>query len=347
MEPMTDELLETGEEYAISSIKLSKDLKAAAQALQESQVRYIVDRYYQLQRDRTRADNQAREEQTPNLLLTFSRDHAWKLETTLKLAMKYYALSRPEGQWLMSLCGVGPVLSAGFLAHLDITKAKTAGAFWRFAGLDPTVAWDSKGVVRKFVEEQIDAANGDLQEAVRFCANTKGRNPDGLLLIATTKPDGSEKKLTADSLTKALSRQPWNARLKTLCWKFGDSMVKQKGRDACFYGHIYAKRKALEVARNVAGENADAAAAILKAKNYSRDTVAKAAYHEGRLPDGHVDMRARRVTEKLFLSHLFQVMYETTYQQEAPIPYVFKFKDHDFAHCLRPPGWGGVSDPKQ
>jgi hypothetical protein len=33
------------------------------------------------------------------------------------------------------------VLSAGLLAHIDITKAPTVGHIWRFAGLDPTAVW--------------------------------------------------------------------------------------------------------------------------------------------------------------------------------------------------------------
>jgi len=43
-----------------------------------------------------------------------------------------------------SITGIGPVITAGLLAHLDITQAPTAGHFWRFAGLDPTCKWEKK-----------------------------------------------------------------------------------------------------------------------------------------------------------------------------------------------------------
>jgi hypothetical protein len=43
-----------------------------------------------------------------------------------------------------SLVGIGPVISAGMLAHLDVRLAQTAGHFWRFAGLDPSVRWEKK-----------------------------------------------------------------------------------------------------------------------------------------------------------------------------------------------------------
>lgn len=278
---ISDEVLE---EYATSSIKLSKDLKQAAKNLDEAQVRYLVDRYYQLQKDRIRADHQAKEDATPNNLVTFVRDHAWKLESTIKLAMKHYSLGRVDGQWLMGVHGIGPVLSAGLLAHIDITKARTAGSVWRFAGLDPTVTWEKK------------------------------------------------------------SKRPWNARLKTLCWKIGDSFVKQSTNDKCFYGKLYRARKLKEVEKNLSGAHEEAAKDILAKKKFRDDTKAKAAYSEGRLPDGHVDMRARRMVEKLFLSHVFQVMWEVKFKTKAPIPYVFAIEGHDFNHYLSPPDWDGIEE---
>ena len=48
--------------------------------------------------------------------------------------------------------------------------------------------------------------------------------------------------------------------------------------------------------------------------------------------------------EKLFLSHLYQVMFDSFYDQPASLPYVFAFKDHDFFHYLRPPGWEKFPD---
>lgn len=343
MDTMKAGVDEQDEEYAISSIKLTKDLKVAAQNLDERQVRYFVDRYYQLQADRVRADAQAREEATPSALLNFTRDHAWRLETVIKTSMKHYALSRPVGVWLMGVHGIGPVLAAGLLSHLDVTKAKSAASFWRFAGMDPTVAWEGKAAVRAFVDAQVAQAD-TLEEAVAQCARLKGRNAASLLHQATTKPDGTPKKLTVESITKALSRQPWNAQLKVLCWKAGESFVKHSGNEKCLYGQLYRKRKALEVSRNQAGEHGEAAAQILTQKTFKADTVAKAAYSAGRFPDGHVDMRAKRAIKKLFLAHVFQVMFEAQYHRPAPIPYVFAFADHDFSHYLQAPGW--VSPPK-
>lgn len=43
-----------------------------------------------------------------------------------------------------SIHGIGPVISAGLLAHIDIHRAVTVGHIWRFAGLDPSVKWLKK-----------------------------------------------------------------------------------------------------------------------------------------------------------------------------------------------------------
>lgn len=332
-------------EYNLSEIKLTRDLKEAAKNLTSEEVRYLVDRYYQLQRDRIRADAQAKEEKVPNNLLVFVAGHAHRLESSIKLAMLHYCKGRIEGRWMLSQHGIGPVLSAGLLAHIDIHKAKTSGSVWRFAGLDPSVAWESKPSIAKYVDGLIEKHDGDLEAVLNDCANEKGRTFQTLYDQITLDKEGERTKaLTEKRIKDVLMRRPWNARLKTLCWKIGDSFVKQKGSEKCTYGHLYIKRKELEITRNLNGEYQETAKDILGKKNYSRDTVAKAAYESGKLPDGHIDMRARRMVEKLFLSHVFQVMYEVAYGREAPLPYVFAFKDHDFSHYLRPPGWNPAAE---
>ena len=40
-------------------------------------------------------------------------------------------------------------------------------------------------------------------------------------------------------------RRPWNAELKVLCWKLGDSFVKVSNKEGALYGRIYRERKAL------------------------------------------------------------------------------------------------------
>ena len=132
------------------------------------------------------------------------------------------------------------------------------------------------------------------------------------------------------------SKRPWNAKLKVLCWKTGDSFVKFKSHERDFYGKIYQQRKELEVSRNEQGLFADQAERTLAERNI-RDAALKKTYEEGRLPAGRLDLRARRYAVKLFLAHLHHVMYEDYYNEPPPKPYVITHLGH--AHIIGPPNW--------
>lgn len=78
----------------------------------------------------------------PHEVISWFAVQARQLEDQLKAALHSYALSEPIGQWLMSITGIGPVITAGLLAHIDITKTKTVSGLWRFAGQDPSAKWE-------------------------------------------------------------------------------------------------------------------------------------------------------------------------------------------------------------
>lgn len=133
------------DEITESVARLSKDLRIAAGQLRDDEARYLVDLYYSNQQNRIRANNQiraAREAGEPNLLVQWVADNYDVTEQGCKSALHAYAKSRRVGRWLLSVHGIGPVIAAGMLAHIDIEKAPTVGHIWRFAGLDPTVTWE-------------------------------------------------------------------------------------------------------------------------------------------------------------------------------------------------------------
>jgi hypothetical protein len=124
--------------------RLSRDLRKAAVTLGPVQARFLVDQYYVMQRDRIRANNQRREmeeEEEPHDVIKWLAKQHTILEDQIRGALGVYAAAQPHGAWLMSLCGIGPVIAAGLLCHIDVTKAETVGSVWRFAGLDPTTKW--------------------------------------------------------------------------------------------------------------------------------------------------------------------------------------------------------------
>lgn len=274
-------------DIAIEPLKrLSRDLKQAAKQLTPDEARYLVDAYYQMQENRIRSQNQIRAitqsddadtEPEPHETLAWLGDNTAMLERNIKNALDAYGDAHLVGRWSKEIVGIGPVISAGLLAHIDITKAPTVGHIWRFAGLDPTQEWN------------------------------KGQ------------------------------KRPWNASLKTLCWKVGESFVKVSGHDADVYGKLYLARKAYESAKNDASEYATQAAAKLERFRIGKGTEARKHYEGGKLPPGHLHARAKRWAVKLFLAHWHAVAYRDHFNENAPKPYVLSQLQH--GHEIACPHW--------
>lgn len=261
--------------------RLTRDLKAAATSMTADEARYLVDAYYSMQANRIRAANQVRalaESTEPHATIAWLQDNADLLERNIRTALGAYAAAAVPGRWAQSICGIGPVISAGLLAHIDVTKAPTVGHIWRFAGLDPTVSWD------------------------------RGQ------------------------------KRPWNASLKTLCWKIGESFVKVSTNDDDVYGHLYVERKAYEIARNDRGDLAEQAAAKLARFKIGKSTDAYKAYSAGKLPPAHIHARAKRWAVKLFLAHYHAVAYRANFGTEAPKPYILT-REGGHAHEIGCPNW--------
>lgn len=254
-----------------SIARLNKDLKAASGLLTNVEARYLVDTYYSIQEYRKRTDNQIRqmwESGEPHQLSTWLAENIRCFENQIRRALDAYSDAQPIGRRMRTVVGVGPVIAAGFLAHIDITKAPTAGAIWRFAGVDPTLSWN------------------------------KGE------------------------------KRPWNAKLKTLCWKLGQSFLKTKGNEKSFYGSYFEARWKLEQEQNEAGAFAGQAAAKLAKYKIGKKTDAYKAYSVGKLPPAHILQRSLRWTVKLFLSHLHEAMYIEHYKTMPPRPYVLERMGH-------------------
>lgn len=289
---------------------LSRDLRRASALLSHAEARFTVDSYYQRQRARIRTGNQIRASagMLPESIHKWGWHQPWAcihgkdchdpekecgsvtephdtliwiwrnegvFERALASALGKYAEAQQLGQWAMSIMGIGPVLAAGLLAHIDIRIPKSAGGVWRFAGLDPTAVWE------------------------------KGQ------------------------------KRPWNASLKVLTWKIGESFVKVKGREGDFYGRIYAERRGYEEAKNEAGEYMDQA--LKKAEIVGKSTEAYKWYSEGLLPPGHLYMRAKRYAVKMFLAHYFEVGVQLIKREKPPRIYAISHLEH--VEEIPPPNW--------
>ena len=53
--------------------------------------------------------------------------------------------SPPEAKWAYTQIGIGPVIASGLSAHIDLVKADTISAVWKFAGQAPGFDRRQKG----------------------------------------------------------------------------------------------------------------------------------------------------------------------------------------------------------
>lgn len=318
-------------EKLVSIERLTRDLAKAADTLTPDEARFLVDAYYSMQHDRIRAYNQVRalgEATEPHSVLAWLAEQSSTLEKQVQRALDKYSMSQPLGEWARGVLGIGPVIAAGLLAHIDIKKATTAGHIWRYAGLDSTVKWAGSDACAAWLKAQ-DC--DDLDELLVKAANHWGRRPETLRRLATTEhKTGTQVPLTLPRLATALARRPFNADLKTLCWKIGESFIKVKGKADDVYGKLYEERKAHEHSRNERGDYRDQALQIAK----DRPTHAqRKTYLTGALPDGHVHARAKRYAVKLFLAHYWEIGRELA-GLPVVLPYPIAHLGH--AHKIEP-----------
>ncbi len=291
--------------------KLTIDLANAAVTLGTSEARFLVDSYYMMQEQRKRTSSQVlalSESTEPHDVLRWLMEQSRDLENQVKRALTKYAEGHPMGHRVMEVVGIGPVITAGLLAHIDMNP-------WHCNKLD-------KDGMRVPPKKRCDEKNAHIH--VGFgCGHHRTETVGQIWRFAGLDPTSKWKKGVA---------RPWNAALKTLCWKIGESFVKNKGRDKCFYGQLYDQRKAYETEINERGGYSDQAASILKSvpKHKQKET-----YAAGKLPDGHIHARAKRYVVKLFLAHLHEVWYRHEFGKAPPAPYPIAHLGH--AHKVAPP----------
>lgn len=283
--------------------RLKSDLKEASKLLKRKEARFLIDLYYQVQDFRIQSGNQItalNKDSEPISVLTYFNDSVRQIEDQIKYMMGQFSSEYAIGNWLQSICGIGPVLSAAFLTTFTLEgkkaivnpKAKksdpieyemetrrSSGAWYAYAGIAPGIEW-KKG-----------------------------------------------------------EKRPFDARAKVFCFKAGESFVKVQNKKNDFYGKLYASQKEYYLGKNENGGFADAAKAKLEKFKIGKSTDAYKAYSDGKLPPAHIHAMARRYAVKIFLSHLHDLCWEDFYKGKAPCPYVFSnnFKGGIHSNFIEPP----------
>lgn len=133
---------------------------------------------------------------------------------------------------------------------------------------------------------------------------------------------------------KSKTKRPYNQRLKTLMFYFGDCQVKFQNHERSPYGELYRMRRAYDDGRNERGELADQAAETLRTKDIGKDTEAYKYYKEGLLPPARMLLRTQRWLAKIYLSHYWALAYRYHYLAKDGVdrkpaqPWVIEFGGH-------------------
>lgn len=292
--------------------RLSKDLRDASKLIGRVEARYLVDLYYSYQDFRIQSAHQIRQQVgEPSGLLQWVNEQVEMIEKTINTALGTFAYEYRIGRWLQDcICGIGPVISAGLIADLDIRKAPSAGHFWSFAGLTNR-EW-KKGETRPY--------NARLKQLIAFKAGEsfvkqQSRESDfyGKLYVRR-KSEEWERNIAGEytgEAARSLEDKRWGADTNAKKWYTGcvDPAWAQICLDA---GDGWP----LKLPPSAVGEPGTFTAM---------------------LPPAHIHARARRWTVKLFVSHLHSAMYQDFYGRMPPQPYVIEHLGH--VDMIEPPHW--------
>lgn len=195
----------------------------------------------------------------------------------------------PTWPWLAKVKGIGPTLACKMLARLDIEKADTPSAFWSYCGLG-TVPGQEYHCTSCGLTMGFPVGYNVTGEHQKYGAKA---NCDGQLRPVPARGPESGYRV-AQPKPRRGERAAYDKTMKKVMYLVGMSFLKSRGP----YADVYHRAKA-RLERERPGWR-----------------------------DGRLHYTALRVTEKLFLSHLWQVWREAL-GQETPSPYAMAHLGHD------------------
>jgi hypothetical protein len=173
----------------------AEDDPPSVRPITKEHARYLVDAYYQMQDWRIDSANRVRaatksEEEVPEILSSIY-ERTRGQEEEIKKALGAWARTSPAGAWAQSQYGIGPVISAGLVAHIDINRAPTVGHIWRFAGLDSTLEWHGATIARDLVRSAMEAEESE-SAAVWWLSQATHRKATALWEAMGVEPPTTE-----------------------------------------------------------------------------------------------------------------------------------------------------------
>jgi hypothetical protein len=256
------------------------------------------------------------------LLLQHFFAMAGQLEKQVVQILDKWSQRDPVSMWTRSVIGMDVVLASGLRAEVDMDKAVNAGKISRFAGLDPSVKWLGAKEAKKLVAEVVPKGKKVTTDHIVELSERTNLKAESI-----TRQCGPGS-ITRVKLVKVLSRRPYSARMKVLCWKIGDSFVKVSNTQPnSTFGLKYKVFKRQEEKRNEGGDHRERALAEVKSgREHSAEHMK--CFRAGKLPPFIVDRMARRRVVKLFLGVWHVAAYRDHYGEEPPKPYAVAHLGH-------------------
>lgn len=133
-------------------------------------------------------------------------------------------------------------------------------------------------------------------------------------------------------LKSDLTRPPYNVVLNRLCWFLGESFKEVSDNPDSLYGRLYLEKKQHEVDLNNSGKFLDQARMqLMGVRNLSTNSnsVVIGSDNMPKLSDQQLTDRAKRHAVKIFISHLFEIMYIDHYKEPSPVHEIMEKRGSD------------------
>ncbi len=312
---------------------IPKELLEEAKIFTREQALAMVGFYYSIQKVRVGTSNKiSAGERGADVvaepgLIKFLKLDVQATEDRAERGLTNFARNNPLGQWSLQIAGVGPVLAAALLAHIDIYKAKWLGQILSFAGqLDPAhpkMQW-KKGCKRPW-NAQLKQICWKLGESFRKCS-VSGKTDAQWMIDKTLLKKAETKGVPIAQLVK-------EKRARTEKKK-----VALEGDDY-LYVRMYMDRKVLEQERNDRGMFEQQALGMLKEAKDKKRAISdeqREIWSSGKLQPIGIERRASRYAVKMFLSHWHQIGREIFCGEEVK-PWVIVHGGH--GDYIPPPLW--------
>ena len=101
-------------------------------------VKYLIERYYQVQEHRMAVFAQVREleemEDDATLIKSYAEEFQ-RLEKNIAKDIEKAVKGHAMFPWFKSVKGIGPILSAALITNIDIERAQHPSSIWKYCGL--------------------------------------------------------------------------------------------------------------------------------------------------------------------------------------------------------------------